>query len=227
MLVRVRSSRVTIDRKPAARSDSAERIASCLRGDEKAWNDLVDQYGRLVYSIARRYRLADADADDVFQSVFLILLRKLPSLREVERLSAWLITITHRECWRIGKRTGIPTDLDDRIADVNAPSDEQMSTWEQQHLVRLGLERLGGRCETLLTALFMADGSPSYELIADQLGMKVGSIGPTRARCFRKLEQILLDLGLEPPAWTGSDELGNSDGSDGPPAADNRESHRN
>ena len=217
---------MTIDRKPAARWDAADRIASCLRGDEKAWNDLVDQYGRLVYSIARQYRLADADADDVFQSVFLILLRKLPSLREADRLSAWLITIAHRECWRIGKRTGIPTDLDDRIADVHAPSDEQISTWEEQHLVRLGLERLGGRCETLLTALFMADGSPSYELIAEQLGMKAGSIGPTRARCFRKLEQILLDLGLEPPTWTGSDGPGNTDGSNRPPAANNRESHR-
>ena len=90
-------------------------------------------------------------------------------------------------------------DLDQRIADPQSPSDEDIERWEEQHLVHRALGRLGGRCELLLRALFTEGNAPGYEEIARRLGMKVGSIGPTRARCFRKLEQILLDLGLEPP----------------------------
>src|SRR4029453_546364 len=118
---------------------------------------------------------------------------------------AWLITTTHRESWRIGKRdAGKYADLDEHITDVSAPEDDQISTWEQQHMVRRGLDELGGRCKDLLAALFLESGEPSYEAIAARLGMTVGSIGPTRARCFKKLEKILLELGLDPgPASSG------------------------
>jgi len=175
-------------------------IEACLRGEQGAWDALVDQYGRLVYSIARRYGMAETDADDVFQNVFIILLRRLESLRDQTRLSAWIITTTHRECWRVGKRSGNTADIDERIADVGQPSEDRAALWEQQHVVRLGLERLSGSCQELLQALFMEESEASYEVIAERLGIKVGSIGPTRARCFRKLEKILLDLGLQAPA---------------------------
>jgi RNA polymerase sigma factor (sigma-70 family) len=178
-------------------------VDACRNGDERAWNELVDRYGRLVYSIPRRYGLAEADCDDVHQAVFVSLYKSLDQLRDQTRLSSWLITTTHRECWRVGKRSGIPADLDDRIADVGAPSPERAAAWEQQHIVRQGLDRLGDPCATLLRALFLAGDRPDYQSIARQLDMKIGSIGPTRARCFKKLEPILLDLGLEPPEEAG------------------------
>ncbi|MCH8314606.1 MAG: sigma-70 family RNA polymerase sigma factor, partial [Planctomycetes bacterium] len=74
----------------------------------------------------------------------------------------------------------------------------QAAQWERQQIVREALDRLGGRCQQLLTALFLAPGTLNYEAIADQLGMKVGSIGPTRARCFEKMEKILREMGLDP-----------------------------
>jgi RNA polymerase sigma factor (sigma-70 family) len=179
-------------------------IQSCRRGDQTAWNELVDRYGRLIYSIPRRYGMSDADADDVLQSVFLILIRRLETLRDETRLSSWLITTTHRECWRIGKQSGRGAELDERIADVGSPSEEQLMVWEEQHLVRLALQELGGRCEALLSALFHAGEGIGYETIARRLGIPVGSIGPTRARCFRKLEKILLSLGFTPPVGAGT-----------------------
>ena len=179
----------------AARNDAA-LVEACLKGDEDAWNELVERFGRLVYSIARRYGLSEANAEDVFQTVFIILYRKLNTIRDQSRLSAWLIRTTHRECYRVGKSARGHAELDHAVVDVSAPAEEEASTWEIQHLVRRALCQLGGRCEQLLTALFLASGQPNYESIADQLGIKVGSIGPTRARCFEKLEKILVDMGL-------------------------------
>ncbi|MHC4413814.1 MAG: RNA polymerase sigma factor [Planctomycetota bacterium] len=181
----------------ATRSD-ATLVQSCLAGSEAAWDELVERYGRLVYSIARRYGFSEADADDLFQNVFAILHRKLDSVRDYDRLSAWLIRTTHRECFRIGRRSGRHAELDQSIVDPGAPAGEQAVAWERQHLVRQALARLGGQCEQLLTALFLASGQPSYQAIAERLGMKVGSIGPTRARCFEKLEKILKEMGLRP-----------------------------
>src|SRR4051812_30738661 len=66
------------------------------------------------------------------------------------------------------------------------PEDELMA-WERRQQVQVALTELGGQCEKLLRALFFADGEPSYSEIAERLGMAVGSIGPVRGRCLKKL----------------------------------------
>ena len=172
-------------------------IARCLRGDQRAWEVLVDRYSRLVYSIPRRYGLCDADAEEVHQQTFLALFRNLDKLRQLDRLSSWLITTAHRACWRVGRRQDM-TALNDVIIDVGQPETVDHDRWERQHTVRLALDRLGGRCRDLLLAMFGSSGPPSYPAIAESLNMPVGSIGPTRARCFQKLTPILLDLGIRP-----------------------------
>lgn len=183
--------------------NDAALVEACLRGQQSAWDEIVDRYGRLVYSIPRRYGFCEADADDVFQDVFAILFRKLDSVRQRDRLSAWLIRTTHRECYRVGKQSGRYAQLDQTIEDVGSPPHERTEAWERQQVVRQALRELGGPCEALLTALFLAGQRPNYRQIAEQLGIKVGSIGPTRSRCFEKLEKILGDLDPLPGSRSG------------------------
>lgn len=178
------------------RPTDATLIERCLAGDSRSWNELVERYGRLVYSVPRRYGLSDSDSEDVFQHVFISLYRALEQVRDTNRLSSWLITTAHRETWRIGKKSSRYPYLDEQIHDVSAPEEEDAETWERQDAVRTALVELGGTCEALLRALFMEKDDPSYEAIAERLGMKIGSIGPTRARCFSKLEAILVRYGI-------------------------------
>lgn len=177
---------------------TAALVNACLRGDETAWSELVERYGRLVYSIPRRMGMVDADADDVFQNVFLLLYRHLGGLRDQSRVSSWLITTAYRECWRLGKHAGRAVDRDERLIDGAPPPETEVTRLEQEHQVRQALRRLDDRCRDLLTALFLEPEPPSYVDIAARLQMPAGSIGPTRSRCFRKLEGRLRDLGFEP-----------------------------
>ena len=173
------------------------RIRACLRGETTAWRELVDRYGRLVYSVATRYGLGPADADDVFQAVFVSLHVRLSELRCAASLPAWLVVAARRECWRRRKRRDAPTATD--LAACEATSngvDDELLLLERQHALRAGLRELGGPCAALLSLLFLTDQRPSYEEIAEQLELPVGSIGPTRARCFEKLEWILRKSGL-------------------------------
>ena len=175
--------------------DDAGLVAACRRGREDAWNALVDRYARLVVSIPRRHGLGPDDADDVAQGVFLQLFRRLETLDDANRLASWLITTAHRETWRVGRRRGRDAAFEARFDDLAEPDPDDAARWERSDLVRRGLERLGGRCEALLRALFAEDAA-DYASIGAALDMPVGSIGPTRARCFAKLERILGDLGL-------------------------------
>lgn len=86
--------------------------------------------------------------------------------------------------------------LDESTVDASGPDEDEVSRLERQHLVRQSLDQLDERCRKLLRALFFDSESKSYEQIAADLGMKIGSIGPTRARCFKGLEKILVKAGL-------------------------------
>ena len=79
----------------------ADLVAACLRGEQAAWDALVDRYAALIYSIALKYGLPEVDAADVFQSVCVTLLEKLGSIRDPRGLAAWIITTTSRLCWSV------------------------------------------------------------------------------------------------------------------------------
>ncbi len=175
----------------------AQLLAGCLAGDQHAWDELVQRYSRLVYSIALKSGLTVDDASDVVQNVFTIVLRRLESLQQVDRFSAWLITISRRESWR-HKRSLRDTALDDGmdVIDPEPDAEQQVVVWESASLTQQALEALGGRCQRLLTLIFLRDDRPSYTDISDELGIAVGSIGPIRARCLKRLREQLSALGV-------------------------------
>ncbi len=188
---------VSQDVAPRTDDSPAALVQACLTGDEHAWHELVERYGRLVYSIPRRIGMTDADADDVFQNVFVLLYRNLGQLRDQSRVSSWLITATYRECWRTGKQSSRYVDLDDQLVDGGPAPEAEVTRLEREHHVRQALRQLDDRCRLLLTALFLDPTDPSYTVIAAELGMPTGSIGPTRARCFKKLEAELRAVGFD------------------------------
>jgi len=183
-------------RKTPWASDEA-LIQACLDGCELAWHELVERYARLVYSVPVRYRLQFDEAEEVCQRTFAILFRRLQTVRDPDRLSGWLITTAHRECYQVlrARRAAAPP-VSAELLEWEGPPEERVEAWENQRLVREALRRLGGREQRLLEALFLDPSQPDYEQIARSFEMPVGSIGPTRARALRKLETILRTMGF-------------------------------
>lgn len=180
-------------------SDS-DLISACRDGEEAAWDALVARYERLVYTIPSRYGLTPAEISDVFQSVWLALLKNLDNLRQPDRIAAWLVTTTRRECWE--RRRGvnyekvITSDLDDQIvrAKSEEPSpDEIVATYEKHEALRRAMDQMDSRCRRLLRLLYFDPSIPSYADVATKLNMPIGSIGPLRARCLKKLHKVLVD----------------------------------
>lgn len=194
----VDAAATTLSGKPDGRDDVA-LVRACLAGEAGAWDELVERYGRLVFASARRCGLNAEDAEDVFQNVFMIMLRRLETLRDQARLSSWLITTTYRESWRLARsrRDAATAELDDQIRDTGEAPLDEVARLEREQLIHTALRRIDERCRNLLIALFLDAGEPSYEEISARFGMAIGSIGPTRSRCFRKLEKALMELGIE------------------------------
>ncbi len=187
-----------------AHADDATLVRRCRQGDASAWPLLVGRYQRLVYAIVTRMGLDEHGAADVFQTVFEKLVQHLPTLREPERLQAWIVTTAKREglaARRHAQRQVSMTRGDDAdsqghaewdIADDTPGAEQRLDDLQQLHRLRLGLDRLDARCRELLLLVFRDDEERlGYDEVSRRLKLPVGSIGPTRSRCLGKLRQLL------------------------------------
>ena len=173
-------------------------IRACRDGDAHAWNRLLHKYERLVFSIPLNYGLSRDDAADITQLTFVSLIQSLETLHEGSRLGAWLALVARRNTWRVierarHERVGEYEELADSIAVIARGGANLIERWELTEWLNHGLLRLNKRCRDLLLALYFEVPDPSYSEIAARIGMPVGSVGPTRARCLERLKQILQD----------------------------------
>lgn len=159
-------------------------------GDQRAWDQLVERYAPLVWSVCMRHRLSPADADDVGASVWLRLVEGLEKLREPAALPGWLVTVARNECLRVlrGQSKQIPVE-DEQLPDVEgAAADEWLLRQERFVALRQAFEELPERCRRLLAMLF-ADPPTAYAEISSALDIPVGGIGPNRMRCLGTLRK--------------------------------------
>jgi RNA polymerase sigma factor (sigma-70 family) len=179
-----------------------ELLIACRRGDESSWEALVDRYQRLIYAIPRRAGLNEDQAGEVFQDVFLTLFQKMHEIDDPDRLHAWLVTTARRKTWRLltkerPRQCGQGDDAMGRedslaiIVDEAPLPDEMLIRLEEQHRLRIAISSLDERCQKLLTMLYYRAEPAPYSEIAAAFGTSEGSIGPTRARCLKKLLQLL------------------------------------
>jgi RNA polymerase sigma factor (sigma-70 family) len=181
------------------RADGSVDISQLVRraalGDRSSWEQLVSQYSRLLWAMTRDFKLADSDAADVVQATWLRLLEHIDRIEHPDRIGSWLATTARHECLRhVARRKRVilvDDDLAFNVVVTNEPDvDERLLADESAEAVRQALSRLPWRWQQLLE-LLMTDPPASYAEISSQLGLPVGSIGPTRGRCLERLRVLL------------------------------------
>ena len=168
-------------------------VRRAAAGDKAAWSPLVERYQSLVWSIARSYRLSGDDASDVVQTTWLRLVEHLDRIRDPDAVGSWLATTARNECLahlRRRGRQGVSLEVVPEVADSGAAPGEGVLVRERDAELWAALRHISERCRQLLRIL-ASDPPPSYQEVGDALGMPVGSIGPTRARCLNKLRQSI------------------------------------
>jgi len=175
----------------------ATLIEACLQGEEEAWSVLVERYSRLIYSIPIRFGFPQSVADEIFQETCLALLEGMHTLQNYDRLSSWLMTVSRRSCIRRMRQkpeVEMDEDWETAVPANEPPLETSLIQLEQEHLIHQALASIDPRCQELLTALFLTQPSPSYEEIANQLDIPLGSIGPYRSRCLKKLRLSIVQM---------------------------------
>ena len=192
-------------------SPVTDMVARAKNGDKQAWNEIVERYAPLIWSICRKYRLSEADAEDVGQVVWLHLVNHLADLRDPAALPGWLATTTRRQCIRVRRTaaqlpqvTGPLVDADN-MADTEAVlAEHELLLAERHAALRQAVSDLPPGYQDLIV-LLTADPPVPYAEISAKLGIPIGSIGPSRSRCLARLRRHpaiaeLIDAGARPIA---------------------------
>ena len=196
-------------------SPTADLVLRARKGDADAWDALVARFAPLIWSICGRYVLGRADAYDVGQYVWLRLVEQLEAIHDPAALPGWLATTTQRECIRTLRAARSQLAFGHQL-DIESIPDEQTGMAEHELLraerhaaLREAFYRLPPPCQRLV-ALLLEDPPVPYAEISARLGIPVGSIGPSRLRCVKKLRRdpaiaALIDAEEEarPPSCAG------------------------
>jgi RNA polymerase sigma factor (sigma-70 family) len=180
---------------------NAELLELAARGDQEAWGRLVEEYDGLVRSVARSFPLQAADVHDVAQTTWLRLVQNLHTIRDPERLAGWLSVTASRVSLSVLRKAS-RCNLEAMVEEAPDPDpavDPETSVAASDAARALWgiVAELPARQQRLLIALFR-DELSSYDEVATQCAMPIGSIGPTRARALSQLQRKLTARALGP-----------------------------
>ena len=175
-------------------------------GDQSAWSAFVDRYGPQIHTWCLRWKLQEADAQDVTQMVLVKVVRNLPHFTYDPSRSfrGWLRTLTSHS-WNdfFGDQArGVRGSADEAVAamlnTVQARVDLARHLGEafDQELLELAKEEVSRRVEPhtweafRLTAI---DGIAAAE-VASRLGIRVATVYRARHVVQTKLREALTTL---------------------------------
>jgi RNA polymerase sigma factor (sigma-70 family) len=166
-------------------------------GEPAALERLVRLVTPTLWHVARAYQLDQAAAEDVVQTTWLALARRADSVRDPLALLGWLSVTTRREAWRVAKESSRVCSTESgslvNVSPMPAADAEVLADADARRLWRQ-VARLPERCRRLLRIIAF-DDRPHYSTVSAELGMPLGSIGPTRRRCLDRLRQFLAEDG--------------------------------
>jgi RNA polymerase sigma factor (sigma-70 family) len=180
---------------------AAAEFAGWRAGDPGALDRLVRLGTPVLWHVVRAYGLNRESAEDVVQTTWLALVRGGGSVREPQAVLGWLTMTARREAWRVAQVAGrediAPAETLDRAAPPATGPEAHILADAVTRLLWHHVAELSDRCRRLLRVIAFEE-RPDYATLSVELGMAIGSIGPTRGRCLDKLRSLL----AADPEWS-------------------------
>ncbi|MBI3466100.1 MAG: sigma-70 family RNA polymerase sigma factor [Planctomycetes bacterium] len=185
---------------PVTRPSLLVRIRDAA--DKEAWRQFVEIYAPLVYGLARKQGLQDADAADVTQDVLAAVAAASKRLEYDPRrgtFRGWLYTVARNKLNDFRERQsrrcqGTGDSAAHELLEKVPARDEDASDWDREHdrrVFRLAAEQVRADCEDSTWQAFwqVAVEGKSGEEAAALLGMSVGAIYVAKSRVLARLKQ--------------------------------------
>src|SRR3954449_2686613 len=168
-----------------------ELVERCRRGDEGAFQELVERYRQLVFALIARTVADSSRAEDLAQDVFLRIYRGLPYFRGEARLSTWIYRIVSNVCLQQDASRWPAPSLDDPDGRVPVPAviDRQYSDLELRDRLEKAIALLPTPYRLLIAAHYLE--GVQYEDLAEAMQLPLGTVKTQLHRARRQLRRLL------------------------------------
>lgn len=172
-----------------------ELVERCRRGDEGAFQELVDRYKDLVFALIARTVQDRSRAEDLAQDVFLRIHRGLPYFRGEARLSTWIYRIVANVCLQDqtrpkGGRDTVSLDDDGARGRVTvSATDRRFDDLELRDRLEKAIARLPAHYRLLIAAHYLQ--GVLYEDLAEALQLPLGTVKTQLFRAKQQLRRLL------------------------------------
>ncbi len=163
--------------------------------DEAAFEALLVRHGPMVLNVCRQLLRDPHDAEDAFQAVFLVLVRKAGSIRLHDSLGPWLYTVAGRVAARARanrRRTRAREVSGGELPE--SPANESGDFLDVAGVIHEELGRLPERLRAPLVLCYLE--GLTHELAARQLGCPVGTVHSRLSRARGLLHKRISRRGL-------------------------------
>src|SRR5436190_5932392 len=165
-----------------------ELVERCRRGDEGAFQELIDRYKDLVFALVGRTVQDRSRSEDLAQDVFLRIHRGLPYFRGEARLSTWIYRIVVNVCAQDHGRPSAPVSLDDEQMAPASP-DRRFGDLELRDRLEKAIARLPPNYRLLVAAHYLE--GVQYEDLAEALQLPLGTVKTQLYRAKQQLRRLL------------------------------------
>ncbi|MGL5808891.1 MAG: RNA polymerase sigma factor [Nocardioides sp.] len=175
-------------------TEATVEFSRWIDGDPAGLDELVRLMTPVLWHVVRSYRLPYDAAEDVVQTTWLALVRRCEAIQDASAIGSWLTTTARREAWRWTRASARLRPVEDEVIAPRLPRqpavDQDVVELDECERLWAAVRTLDDRCQRLLRIVAF-EHRPDYAVVARQLEMPVGSIGPTRGRCLAKLKAAL------------------------------------
>jgi len=179
-------------------------VRRCLKGDERAFGQLVSQYEGALYRLAWRMMRHEEEARDVVQETFLRVFRALHTYDQNRKFSTWILRICTNLCIdRYRRRRMKLLSIDASEEEERRPIvlvDQGRSPVDQYQrgAMRATLDRLVQRLPAIYRVVIELRYKQclAYEEIAAVLEIPLGTVKARLHRAHRHLKGLLAEAGI-------------------------------
>jgi RNA polymerase sigma-70 factor (ECF subfamily) len=183
--------------------------------DQPSWQDFFDTYWRLIYGVARKGGLTEAEAQDVVQETMISVAKHMPNFkydRSVGSFKAWLLNMTR---WRITdqlrKRRRLTsfnssdhTDADTNMTDktVDPASNSLDALWDtewEKNLLDVAIDKVKRRLDPQKYQIFDFYVNKEWppDKIADAFGIPIGQVYLAKHRVTEMIAEEVKKLEMK------------------------------
>jgi RNA polymerase sigma-W factor len=197
--------------------EDAQLVKRCLRGDEKAFEELLAKYRRPVYSICMRMVRNETDAEDLAQEAFIRTFNVLDRYNPSYPFSSWLYRITSNLCIDFirKRRKGIVSldepvsgeegDMPRQIASGTGDPERELQTREMMAVLEEAVSALPEHYRIIV--ILRHQEQLSYEEISDNLGIPLGTVKARIHRARNLIKGFFQDRGMLDETGTSGVDL--------------------